>query len=165
MTTTVRPALTSDAPSLAAIKVATSPPRAVTDEPKRQSGPRFKAYTELIENHRGLVYVAETHGSVVGFLALQREGHPAVVGRNPVKLWQLYVAPALHGSGVASQLMSAAMDHARTHLHDVVWLGVSEHNARGVAFYRKHGFKALGLHLVGAGAHAHQDIVMSCLVH
>jgi ribosomal protein S18 acetylase RimI-like enzyme len=165
MTTTVRPALTSDAPSLAAIKVATSPPRAVTDEPKRQSGPRFKAYTELIENHRGLVYVAETHGSVVGFLALQREGHPAVVGRNPVKLWQLYVAPALHGSGVASQLMSAAMDHARTHLHDVVWLGVSEHNARGVAFYRKHGFKALGLHLVGAGGHAHQDVVMSCLVH
>jgi ribosomal protein S18 acetylase RimI-like enzyme len=112
-----------------------------------------------------LVYVAETHGSVVGFLALQREGHPAVVGRNPVKLWQLYVAPALHGSGVASQLMSAAMDHARTHLHDVVWLGVSEHNARGIAFYRKHGFKALGLHLVGAGGHAHQDVVMSCLVH
>jgi ribosomal protein S18 acetylase RimI-like enzyme len=163
MTTTVRHALTSDAPSLAAIKAATYPPRVVTDEPERQSGRSFKPYTELIENHRGLVYVAETNGSVVGFLALQHEGHPAVVGRNPVKLWQLYVAPALHGSGVASLLMSAAMDHARTHLHDVVWLGVSE--PRGIAFYRKQGFQALGLHLVGAGAHAHQDIVMSCLVH
>jgi len=165
MATAVRPALASDAPSLAAIKAATSPARVVTDEPKRQSGPRFKAYTELIENHRGLVYVAETDGAVVGFFALQHEGHPAVVGRNPVKLWQMYVAPALRGSGVASQLMSAAMDHARTHLHDVVWLGVSEHNARGIAFYRKHGFKALGLHLVGAGGHAHHDVVMSCLVH
>ncbi len=67
---------------------------------------------------------------------MQHESHPAVVGRNAVELWQLYVAPALHGSGVASQLMSAAMDHARTQLHDVVWLGLSEHNARGVAFYR-----------------------------
>jgi hypothetical protein len=36
---------------------------------------------------------------------------------------------------------------------------------RGIAFYRKQGFKALRLHLVGAGAHAHRDIVMSCLVH
>ena len=165
MNTAVRPALASDAPSLAAIKAATFPPKAVTDEPKTQSDLGFKPYTELIENHRGLVYVAETNGSVVGFLALQHEGHPAVVGRNPLKLWQLYVAPALHGSDVASQLMSATMDHARTHLHDVVWLGVSEHNARGRAFYRKHGFKPLGVHQVRAGGHAHQDIVMSCLVH
>jgi ribosomal protein S18 acetylase RimI-like enzyme len=165
MLTSVRPAVVSDAPSLAAIKAATSAPRAVVDEPQTQSDLRSNPYTELIENHGGLVYVAETNASVVGFLALQHEGHPAVVGRNPVKLWQLYVAPALHGSDVASQLMAAAMDHARTHLHDVVWLGVSEHNARGVAFYRKHGFKALGLHQVGAGGHAHQDIVMSCSVH
>jgi ribosomal protein S18 acetylase RimI-like enzyme len=165
MLTSVRPAVVSDAPSLAAIKAATSAPKAVVDEPQTQSGLRSNPYTELIENHGGLVYVAETNASVVGFLARQHEGHPAVVGRNPVKLWQLYVAPALHGSDVASQLMAAAMDHARTHLHDVVWLGVSEHNARGVAFYRKHGFRALGVHQVGAGGHAHQDIVMSCSVH
>jgi ribosomal protein S18 acetylase RimI-like enzyme len=165
MTTSVRPAAASDAPSLAAIKAATSAPKAVVDEPQTQSGLRSNPYTELIETHRGLVYVAETDASVVGFLALQHEGHPAVVGRNPVKLWQLYVAPALHGSDVASQLMAAAMDHARAHLHDVVWLGVSEHNARGIAFYRKHGFQALGLHQVGAGGHVHQDIVMSCSVH
>jgi ribosomal protein S18 acetylase RimI-like enzyme len=165
MTTSVRPAVASDAPSLAAIKTAASAPKAVVDEPHTQSGRRFNPYSELIESHRGLVYVAETNASVVGFLALQHEGHPAVAGRNPVKLWQLYVAPALHGSDVASQLMAAAMDHARTHLHDVVWLGVSEHNARGIAFYRKHGFRALGLHQVGADAHAHQDFVMSCSVH
>jgi diamine N-acetyltransferase len=165
MTTSVRAAVASDAPSLAAIKAATSAPKAVADEPKTRSGVTSNRYTELIENHRGLVYVAETNACVVGFLALQHEAHPAVVGRNPVKLWQLYVAPALHGSDVASQLMAAAMDHASTHLHDVVWLGVSEHNARGIAFYRKHGFKALGLHQVGAGGHAHQDIVMSCSVH
>jgi len=164
-TSSVRPAVASDAPSLAAIKAATSAPPAVIDEPQRQSGLSSNPYRELIENHRGLVYVAERNASVVGFLALQHAGHPAVVGRNPVNLWQLYVAPALHGSDVASQLMAAAMDHARTHLHDVVWLGVAEHNARGIAFYRKHGFKVLGLHQVGADEHAHQDIVMSCPVH
>jgi diamine N-acetyltransferase len=165
MTTTVRPALVSDAPALAAVKAATSAQNAVVDEPKTQSCLSFKPYTELIENHPGWVYVAETNGSVVGFLALQHEGHPAIAGRNPVRLWQLYVAPAFHGSDVATQLMSAALDHARTHLHDVVWLGVSEHNARAIAFYRKHGFRALGLEQVGAGGHAHQDIVMSRLVH
>jgi ribosomal protein S18 acetylase RimI-like enzyme len=164
MTTSVRAALALDAPSMAAIRAATSESEAIVDEANTRSHLSSESYTELIQKHAGLVYVAETSGSVVGFVALQDETHHAVVGRNPVKLWQLYVAPTLHGSGVASQLMSAAMDHARRHLHDVVWLGVSEHNARGMAFYRKHGFKALGLHQVGTGAHAHQDVVMSCFV-
>jgi ribosomal protein S18 acetylase RimI-like enzyme len=60
--------------------------------------------------------------------------------------------------------MSAARDHARRHRHDLMWLGVSEHNLRAIAFYRKHGFGALGIHAVGSGAHAHEDVLMSCVV-
>jgi diamine N-acetyltransferase len=109
-----------------------------------------------------LTYVAETDGRVVGFIALQLASHPAVESRNPIQLWQIYVLPEFHGSGAANQLMAAAFGRARMHLHDVIWLGVSEHNGRGIAFYRKHGFGSLGLHQVGVGGHMHQDIVMSC---
>jgi diamine N-acetyltransferase len=164
MSTSVRPALASDAPSLAFIRAATAESEAMVDEATKRSRVRSESYAELIQKHAGLAYVVETGGSVVGFVVLQHETHHAVVGRNPLKLWQLFVAPALHGSGVASQLMSAVMDHARRHRHDVIWLGVSEHNARGLAFYRKHDFKALGVHPVGTGGHGHQDVVMSCAV-
>jgi ribosomal protein S18 acetylase RimI-like enzyme len=150
---------------MASIRAATDESEAIVDKANTRLRVTSESFAGLIEKHAGLVYVVEARGAVVGFVVLQRETHHAVVGRNPLKLWQLYVAPAHHGSGVASQLMSSAMDHARRHLQDVIWLGVSEHNARGIAFYRKHGFNTLGLHQVGAGGRAHQDIVMSCLVH
>jgi ribosomal protein S18 acetylase RimI-like enzyme len=57
--------------------------------------------------------------------------------------------------------MDAVIGHAQSQEHDVVWLGVSEHNERGMAFYRKRGFKAIGSHTVGSGEHSHKDVVMS----
>lgn len=122
------------------------------------------ASAELIDRHPRLVYVAEADGAVVGYLALQNEAHPAVESRNPLQLWQIYVIPEFHGAGIAAKLMAEAVEHARRHLHDVIWLGVSEHNARAMAFYRKHDFKSLGLHRVGAGHHEHEDVLMSCPV-
>ena len=116
----------------------------------------------LVESHPGLVYVGEAAGSVVGYVALAREAHPALTSRNPLQLWQIYVIPAFHGSGIAAELMATALEYARSHSHDVIWLGVSEHNARAIAFYRKHGFKPLGLQKVGAGQHEHEDLLMSC---
>jgi len=140
----IRSAAESDATAIAAVNPAAS--------------------TKLLEGRSGPVYVAETGGLVVGYLALQHAAHPAVECRSPVQLWQIYVIPEFHGAGIAPQLVAAALEYARAHSHDVIWLGVSEHNARAVAFYRKHGFEALGLHGVGAGEHEHEDLVMSCQV-
>lgn len=150
----IRIAIDSDAASLAVVHAAASG--------SRELSPTH--YAELVEQHAGLVYLAEVNDSVVGFLVLHKASHPAVEGHDPMQLWQLYVTPEFHGSGVAARLMAMALDHARTHQHDVIWLGVSEDNARGIAFYRKHGFEPLGLHQVSGGGHAHQDIVMSCAV-
>jgi ribosomal protein S18 acetylase RimI-like enzyme len=150
----IRIAIDSDAASLAVVHAAASG--------SRELSPTH--FAELVEQHAGLIYLAEGNGSVVGFLVLHKASHPAVEGHDPIQLWQLYVTPEFHGSGVAARLMAMALDHARAHRHDVIWLGVSEHNARGLAFYRKHGFEPLGLHPVSGGGHAHQDIVMSCAV-
>jgi len=148
----VRVALNSDAATLAAV-------RAAADSQSGPSDPNY--FGNLVRQNEGLVYVAQSNGSVIGYLVLQRTPHAAVAARKPIQLWQLYVAPAFHGSGVAGQLMNAAFVHARDQGHDVIWLGVSEHNERGIAFYRKQGFEAVGRHLVGLGEHTHQDVVMS----
>jgi len=57
--------------------------------------------------------------------------------------------------------MSADLGHARAARHDVMWLGVSEQNHRAMAFYRRQGFEALGVHEVGTASHAHPDVIMS----
>jgi ribosomal protein S18 acetylase RimI-like enzyme len=166
MTVSVRLAHASDAPSLTAIRIATSAPMADLAEGAPQISPlRQDYFARLIEQHPGLVYVAESRGAVVGYLALHHAAHPAVSARCPIQLWQLYVVPTFHGSGVADQLMSEAMRHAHTHQHDVIWLGVSEHNQRAMAFYRKQGFASVGLFEIDSAEHAHQDVVMSCSTH
>jgi ribosomal protein S18 acetylase RimI-like enzyme len=129
-------------------------------------GPRINRFMERIP-WRSVVRSAATSAgspSIVRYLALQQCAHPAVESRTPLQLWQIYVLPSFHGVDIAANLMSAALDHARQHQHDVVWLGVSEHNARAIAFYQKHGFQELGLHQVGTDHHAHEDILMSCSV-
>lgn len=158
----VRPARASDAASLAAVNVAASTaPADRAERTSRTAAPEVGRLAHLLERRTGLVYVAEARGSIVGYLALQRAAHPAVAGRSPIQLWQIYVIPSFQGSGVAAQLMSAALGHARAARHDVMWLGVSEENHRALAFYRKHGFEALGVHEVGSASHAHRDVVMS----
>ena len=150
--TLVRKAQSSDAPLLADISEAVVPTQHID----------LQRFESLLETGGELVYVAQVQDSVVGFLVLQRQAHPAVPARNPLQLWKLYVLPSFHGTGVAAELMDAVFGHARSQDHDVVWLGVSEHNERGKSFYRKHGFTAVGTHVVGTAEHSHHDLVMSC---
>jgi ribosomal protein S18 acetylase RimI-like enzyme len=155
MATSVRKATPSDAAALVAIGIATSP--------QHEMG--VTCYAEDIARHQGSVYVAEVEASVVGYIMLREDDHPEIVeARSPIQVWRVYVLPEFHGKDVASCLMSRAFDHARRGKHDVVWLGVSEHNDRAIAFYVKQGFRALGMYRLHGGAEPHDDLVMSCPV-
>ena len=153
--TIVRAALKSDVPFLASVWKAAN---------LGCEQPESSYFIALLENCEGLVFVAQSQSVVVGYMTLQRSTHIAVEAQNPLQLWQIYVVPKFHGAGVAAQLMNTALTYARSQKHDVIWLGVSESNARGIAFYRKNNFQVVGRHLVGSAEHAHHDTVMSCAV-
>jgi ribosomal protein S18 acetylase RimI-like enzyme len=148
----IREATQADAVALSAIGIAASSKHEVS--PTR--------YAEDIARCLGAVYVAELADSVVGYIMLRNDDYPKIVGaRSPIQVWRLYVLPEFHGKGVAASLMSRALNYARRGKHDVVWLGVSEHNERAIAFYGKQGFRALGMHRLHGGAELHDDLVMS----
>jgi ribosomal protein S18 acetylase RimI-like enzyme len=42
-----------------------------------------------------------------------------------------------------------------------LWLGVWEHNARAIAFYRKHGFRQIGSHPFLLGQDLQTDLEMA----
>ncbi len=114
----------------------------------------ISAYTEGF-------YVAEMNGAISGYLVMRIEHYPdCVQGRSPIQLWRLFVAPEHQGTGVAAGLVSQAFAHARAGNHDVVWLGTSEDNARAIAFYRKNGFRTVGVAQLHQGEDSHQDLVM-----
>ncbi len=162
MTVSLRQARVSDAASLVAVRASASASAAAerADRAPGDAVPDASDFARLLERHAACVYVAEVDSAVAGYLLMERAAHQAIIACRPIQLRQLYVLPAFHGSGVAAQLMSAALEHARVHQHDVIWLGVSEDNPRARAFYRKQGFEVVGVHTVASGSLVHPDVVM-----
>ncbi len=105
--------------------------------------------------------IAEADGTAVGYARLRAgDGPPEVAAARPVELVRLYVERAHQGSGVAAALMRACLDHARDAGHDVMYLGVWEHNPRAIAFYRKWGFERFGEHSFLLGDDEQTDWLM-----
>lgn len=108
------------------------------------------------------VLVADDRGTLAGYATLRTGEVPAeVTGPAPLQLWRFYVDQAWHGRGLAQRLMSAVYDEARARGARTLWLGVWEENPRGIAFYRKEGFEAVGRFLFHVGDDPQRDLIMA----
>jgi ribosomal protein S18 acetylase RimI-like enzyme len=96
-----------------------------------------------VDEQADCVVVAVADG-VVGYVFVLPESL-AFVWDGAV-LNELYLDPAFRGSGVADDLMSAALDAARSQSLplDRLLLDVDRENARARAFYERHGFEHWG---------------------
>lgn len=107
-------------------------------------------------------FVAEGTGGLTGYLQLAwGVPPPVIVGTRPVEIRRFYVDAPWHGRGLAQRLMATALDFAAARAADPLWLGVWEENPRGVAFYRKCGFSAVGAHIFVVGSDPQRDILMT----
>ena len=84
------------------------------------------------------VFVEGVPRGVAGFF---RNGAANMVHRGT--LGAMYVAPELRGSGAATALVQAVLDHAAT-LVEQVHLSVNADNLRAYRFYRRMGFVEYG---------------------
>jgi GNAT superfamily N-acetyltransferase len=83
-----------------------------------------------------------------------------ITAGNPVELSRLYSHQEFLGKGVGQDLMNACFKYAETHGHDVMWLGVWEHNPRAQRFYEKNGFRVVGKHTFQLGSDPQTDLLM-----
>ncbi|MEO7041324.1 MAG: GNAT family N-acetyltransferase [Gemmatimonadaceae bacterium] len=114
-----------------------------------------------ITDPAGVVFVAESRGSIVGYAQVIRDrGRDDIDAISPVELKRFYVARAFHGVGVAQRLMDRALAHAAECCADVIWLAVFENNPRAISFYRKSGFVETATQLFQLGSDPQTDIVM-----
>ncbi|GAA1919085.1 GNAT family N-acetyltransferase [Nocardioides hwasunensis] len=79
--------------------------------------------------------------------------------RPTIALERFYVHPDHHGSGIATRLMAATLEAARSTGARGAWLGVSEDNGRANAFYARHGFEVVGTKQFHIGDVAERDNV------
>jgi ribosomal protein S18 acetylase RimI-like enzyme len=105
--------------------------------------------------------VAEAGAEPVGFARLRRgEAPPCVTGPDPVELQRIYVLQAWHGLKAGPALLEWCLEEARAWGGRTLWLGVWERNERALAFYRRHGFGAVGDHVFPVGSDPQRDIIM-----
>lgn len=165
---TLRHALATDAPALAALAEATfretfgrdNAPADMDAHCARHYGVAQQA--REIADPAMLTLLAERDGQLVGFGQLHRGPGPAgLAAARPAEVRRLYVARGMHGSGLGRELMEALLEAARTGGADCVWLGVWERNPRAIAFYRKSGYAAFGEHVFTVGSDPQRDVLMA----
>ena len=83
----------------------------------------------------------------------------AITTTPSAELSKCYVRAGNHGTGLASQLMQATIELARSRGSVAVWLGVNEHNAKANRFYEKHGFENVGVKHFVVGGKREDDYV------
>ena len=75
------------------------------------------------------------------------------------ELSKLYVLASAHGSGVARDLMAAAIEAARAAGAAGIWLGTNQRNERAHRFYVKCGFERVGTKRFKVGAGWEDDYI------
>jgi diamine N-acetyltransferase len=168
MTIRVRPAQPADADALARIGASTfalaCPPStpAADLEAYIRSELTPQRFREYLASPASTLFAAEVDGAVAGYLMLSGEPAPqAVAAERPLQIQRLYVLQQFHGAAIGLLLMGQALEQARDGGHDGLWLSVSKHNRRGIAFYRKTGFAVVGEQTFPVGKDLHEDFIMA----
>ena len=124
-----------------------------------------QAFEAYFVDSRVRIWCAVEADELVGYV-MTVSGEPddpvivaAVMNRPTVEISKIYVRASAHGSGIAQQLMDAAVADARAEAAQSVWLGVNQHNTRANSFYEKSGFLLVGERRFQVGENLEEDFV------
>ena len=100
-------------------------------------------------------------GDPVAFLKLNHGDAQTELGlADGLEVEQVYVAATHQGRGVGRLLLQHAMERATEAGLAFVWLGVWEHNTKGIAVYERVGFRTFGEHTFLLGTDPQRDVLM-----
>ncbi len=86
--------------------------------------------------HRGKGWVCETEDEIVGFAIADKVEH---------NVWALFVKPGFERKGIGKRLHDDMLDWYFNKINSTIWLGTAP-NTRAEKFYRKAGWKEVGIH-------------------
>lgn len=85
---------------------------------------------------RGIGWVCETDHELCGF---------SILDLKEQNVWALFVKPGFEGQGIGRLLHDAMLHYYFQHSRNPIWLGTAP-NTRAEGFYRKAGWKEIGVH-------------------
>jgi ribosomal protein S18 acetylase RimI-like enzyme len=125
-----------------------------------------KSFSEVqiekeLQEKNTVFFLAEDGDRIAGY-AKVREGEKqeALRDKQALELHRIYVDKDYFGKKIGNILLAACIDYAKTAGYETVWLGVWEHNAKAITFYKKHGFEKFSAHVFVLGADEQTDWLM-----
>jgi ribosomal protein S18 acetylase RimI-like enzyme len=123
-----------------------------------------KLSSELNSPHSSF-YFAEIDNNVVGYLKINFGASQTELKDNKaVEIERIYVLQAYHGKKIGQLLFNKAIEIAKEHKANYVWLGVWEENHRALQFYKKNGFVQFDTHIFKLGNDEQTDIMMKLVL-
>jgi ribosomal protein S18 acetylase RimI-like enzyme len=123
-----------------------------------------KLSSELNSPHSSF-YFAEIDNNVVGYLKINFGASQTELKDNKaVEIERIYVLQAYHGKKIGQLLFNKAIEIAKEHKANYVWLGVWEENHRALQFYKKNGFVPFDTHIFKLGNDEQTDIMMKLVL-
>jgi len=148
-TVVVRAAREDDAVALRALRLEAlaDAPVAFAADYERTEAEGSEVWVERIRRNEaeneGVICIAATDDGLVGMTGLYRGHWPKT--QHSAGIWDVYVAPAWRGQGLADALIEACLDWARARGVTVAKLGVVTTNTPAIRCYARCGFHVYGL--------------------
>ena len=125
-----------------------------------QTGHTTDAWAAILASPDDAVRVVEGDGAPVGYARVGRPKLPFAPEARALELRQFYLLRAIHGTGVADDLMAWVLAEAGQRNAPAVYLSVFEDNARAIRFYARHGFAFVQEHAFMVGDHRDTDHIL-----
>jgi O-succinylbenzoic acid--CoA ligase len=112
-----------------------------------------------ILNPEGTFFLAYQSGKIAGYLKIRKQ-NSYLPDENALELQRLYVLSDFQGKQIGQKLMDYCINIAKEMQYQWLWLGVWEHNARAISFYKKNGFEQFSSHSFMLGRDNQTDLLM-----
>lgn len=106
-------------------------------------------------------YFLNLNSDIIGYLKINT-GKAQTELKNDISLEieRIYIKQEFHGKNIGKQLLDKAIEIAKEHHYQYIWLAVWELNLKAIAFYKKHNFVEFDKHIFKLGDDEQIDIMM-----
>ena len=106
-------------------------------------------------------YFVYSNDEVAGYLKVNmNDAQSEAMDDDTLEIERIYIQRTFQKMGLGKTLLQQAIDIAREHHKDKIWLGVWEKNEQAIAFYQKMGFVQTGSHSFYMGDEEQVDFIM-----
>jgi ribosomal protein S18 acetylase RimI-like enzyme len=136
------------------------------NEPANMEAYASEAFTlrsmqDQLNNTNSEFYFAILGGEIVGYIKMNfNDAQTEYKDKNALEVERIYVSGEHHGKQIGKQLLDFAINVASTKQFAYIWLGVWEHNAKALGFYKHQGFELCGQHDFMLGNDRQTDLLM-----